>query len=88
MCMSAQTSEATVTRRSPKYRLRVEEFDRLTIAKGWYTDVARARAIGVSHTTVGRMRKPNATAGDPFIRATLAKLEVEFDTLFFERQPA
>lgn len=82
--MSAHTDVAPVVRRSPQVWLRVEEFDRLTINRGWYTDSARARALGVSHPTVGRLRA-GGRPGSKFIAAALDKLNVPFDTLFERR---
>lgn len=81
MCMSAHTDVAP----APEVWLRVTEFDRLTRAKGWPTDLAVARALGVSHTTVGRLRTGGQQPSSKFIAAALDKLGVPFDALFERR---
>jgi transcriptional regulator with XRE-family HTH domain len=78
MCMSAHTDVASAQRRAPEVWLRVGEFDRLTAAKV-------ARALGVSHTTVGRLRGGGQQPSSKFIAAALDKLNVSFDALFERR---
>lgn len=87
--MSAQAQEAPAPASETKVWLRLEEFDRLTTARGWGNDLARARALGVSHTTVGRLRDTDNPGhpGSKFIAATLAALGCPFDAVF-ERRPA
>lgn len=83
--MSAHTDVAPAPSRAPEVWLRVGEFDRLTAAKGWGTDLAVARELGVSHTTVGRLRSGGQQPGGKFIAAALDKLNVPFDALFERR---
>lgn len=83
--MSAHTDVAAAQRRAPEVWLRVSEFDRLTAAKGWGTDLAVARELGVSHTTVGRLRGGGQQPSSKFIAAALDKLNVSFDALFERR---
>jgi transcriptional regulator with XRE-family HTH domain len=85
--MTAHTDVAPAKGRAPEVWLRVGEFDRLTRAKGWYTDLAVAQVLGVSHTTVGRLRNiedPSQPSGR-FIAAALDKLNVPFDAIFERR---
>ncbi|MEU8264945.1 helix-turn-helix transcriptional regulator [Micromonospora sp. NPDC048999] len=62
--------------------LRVEEFDRITERMGYSNDAERAKAIGVSHTTISRLRSGKIRPGGRFIAATLATLGVPFETVF------
>lgn len=89
--MSTQAEQATEAEQAPDVFLRLDVFDRLTRERGWTNDLARARALGVSHTTVGRLRPDPGCADSPkspggrFIGAALRALDVEFDVLFERR---
>jgi len=81
--------------RGSRYRLRIDEFDRLTAARGWSTDTLRAEAIGVSKSTIHRLRRGAQKATDPdgsqpgarFIDLATAALGVPVEFLF-EREEA
>lgn len=67
-------------------------FDQLTELKGWTTDVQRAAGIGVSHTTIGRIRGGLTKPGQVFITKTMAALAdlpmpVKLDELFPSNTP-
>lgn len=82
--MSAQTQNAPAPTGRTKVYLRVKEFDRLTGARGWTTDLACAQEMKVHHTTVGRVRK-GGRAGGEFIGAALEALRVPFEAIFERR---
>lgn len=64
------------------YRLNIDRFEQLTDARGWTTDIKRARGIGVSHTTISRIRSGEYAPGLRFIGLATAKLDVDIDDLF------
>jgi hypothetical protein len=64
--------------------LKVEAFDRITGDRGLKSDNAKAKHLGVSHTTIGRLRAGGA-AGGRFIALALDRLAVPFESIF-ERQ--
>jgi transcriptional regulator with XRE-family HTH domain len=78
-------SERTPTTAAGAVALRVEEFDRITRRMGYSNDAERAKAIGVSHTTISRLRSGKLRPGGRFIAATLAALNVRFEDIFERR---
>lgn len=80
-------SERTPTKAAGAVALRVEEFDRITRRMGYSNDAERAKAIGVSHTTISRLRSGKLRPGGRFIAATLCALNVPFEDVF-ERKAA
>lgn len=65
-----------------RYRLNIEKFELLTKVKGWTNDLQRAQGIGVSHTTIGRLRRNEINPGLRFIGQATAALGVDIDDLF------
>lgn len=74
-----------VSKQSPpslQYRLDFDKFDELTEQRGWLNDSQRARGIGVSHTTIGRLRRGKLRPGLHFIGQATKELGVEIEELF------
>lgn len=65
-----------------QYRLNFEKFELLTKARGWTNDYQRAHGIGVSHTTIGRLRRGELNPGLHFIGIATSALGVDIDDLF------
>jgi len=59
----------------------MDAFTRITAAKGYTTDLARARALGMSHTVISRLRSGQNNPGAKFISRTLA-LGINYDDVF------
>ncbi|MBC9001316.1 helix-turn-helix domain-containing protein [Micromonospora aurantiaca (nom. illeg.)] len=81
-------SERTATPQAPPtgaVQLRVAEFDRITEKLGLSNDTERAKAIGVSHTTISRLRSGKLRPGGKFIALTLTALNVRFEDVFERR---
>lgn len=64
----------------PTIRLRTGQFDRYSRARGLTSAHARAKFIGIHHSTVRRIEKDNVVPGERFIAAVLCA----FDDLRFE----
>lgn len=82
VCMDASAAPIT---------LNLQRFDELTAARGWTTDVQRAAGIGVSHTTLSRIRRGQLRPGTRFIAKAVEALGVEYSELFIRdttSQPA
>ncbi|MCY1141346.1 helix-turn-helix transcriptional regulator [Actinoplanes sp. Pm04-4] len=62
--------------------LRLDRFDELTAQKGWMTDQQKAAGVGVSHTTLGRIRRGLSQPGARFIANTTNALGVAVEDLF------
>ncbi|MGC5019054.1 hypothetical protein [Micromonospora sp. DT47] len=77
-----------MTRNPLQYRLRTDRFDELTTAKGWRDDLQRATNIGVSHSTISRIRARKMRPGLRFIGLATAALGVHIDELFEIEQEA
>lgn len=64
-------------------RLRLAEFDDHCTSLGLDTDTARANAIGVKHSTVGRIWVGEIAPGERFIAGVLAAFpDKKFEDLF------
>jgi hypothetical protein len=70
---------------SPK--LRLDEFDRLTLLRGWKTDAERCLAIGISQAHMSRIRRGEINPGGAFIHQVMKKLEVPYPVLFVDPEP-
>lgn len=66
----------------PTPRLNVQEFDRLTGLRGWTTDVQRAASMGMTSSTISRIRSGENRPSSAFIDAALRVLGVEYSALF------
>lgn len=67
-----------------------ELFDQLTAGKGWLNDHQRAAGIGVSHSTLSRLRGGQMKPGAVFIAKTmdaLSRFGVHVHELFPSNQP-
>jgi len=64
------------------YTLNLQRFDALTAERGWTNDLQRATGIGVSHTTLGRIRRGVIKPGTRFIARATAALGVPVEQLF------
>jgi transcriptional regulator with XRE-family HTH domain len=73
--MSMHVSDAS-------YTLNLERFDALTAERGWTNDQQRAANIGVSHTTLGRIRRGLIRPGARFIAQATRTLDVPVEQLF------
>lgn len=62
--------------------LRVDEFDRLTTARGWTTDAERARQIGVTQVAIHYLRAHKRAAGSKVIHKMLTALQAPYASLF------
>ncbi|BAL85497.1 hypothetical protein AMIS_2770 [Actinoplanes missouriensis 431] len=69
------------------FALNLARFDELTGHRGWKTDQQRAAGIGVSHTTLGRIRRGHIKPGTRFIAAATTALNTNVEYLF-ERNEA
>lgn len=64
-------------------RLRTGQYRKFAALKGWATDDAASKAIGVDPATLSRVLKGRSAPGGRFIAAILLALpEVEFADLF------
>lgn len=64
-------------------RLRVGEFKKFCLARGWVTETACAAGIGVAGSTLNRILSGKTRPGTAFIAAVLAAFPaLEFDHLF------
>lgn len=72
---------------SLRYRLRLDRFDEHTARRGWTSDAQRAKGIGVSHTTIGRIRRGQMSPGLHFIGRVTAALGVDVAEVFEEIRP-
>jgi transcriptional regulator with XRE-family HTH domain len=79
---------ACVTTQALEYRLNFAKFELLTKARGWTNDLQRARGIGVSHSTIGRLRRGDMKPGLYFIGRATAALGVDIEDLFDRVGPA
>jgi transcriptional regulator with XRE-family HTH domain len=61
--------------------LRLDEFDAMTTERGWATDKERADGLGVSQSTISKLRSGTANPGATFIAACLK----EFGPLAYAR---
>lgn len=68
----------------PTIRLRTRQFDEIAEHKGWDSDAAAGRAIGVDGATVWRVRRGIANPGERFIAGLLLAVRPSwrFDDLF------
>ena len=64
------------------FALRLDRFEELTANRGWTTDQQRAAGLGVSHTTLGRIRRGKTRPGARFIASATAVLGVQVEDLF------
>lgn len=67
---------------SSRVMLRVEEFDRLTSARGWTTDVERARQIGITQAALSYLRAHKRAAGAKVIHKMLTAIQAPYASLF------
>jgi len=63
-------------------RIRLDEFDRLTSALGWTNDASRARNIGISPSTLTRLRAGEQHASAQLIHLVLTALQAPYASLF------
>lgn len=64
-------------------QLRTGQYRKFAALKGWRTDDAASRAIGIDPATLSRVLKGRAAPGGRFIAGVLAALpEVDFADLF------
>ncbi|MBG0560695.1 helix-turn-helix domain-containing protein [Actinoplanes aureus] len=70
------------------FALRLERFDELTANKGWKTDQQRAAGLGISHTTLGRIRRGITKPGTRFIASATTALDVSVEDLFTPTEAA
>jgi hypothetical protein len=76
----AHTEEVSV---SASIALRTGQYRKFAALKGWKTDDAASRAIGIDPATLSRVLKGRSAPGGRFIAGVLAALpEVEFADLF------
>lgn len=68
--------------------LRVDEFDRLTTARGWDNDQRRAAEIGVAPSSLSRVRTGEYEPSARFIHKVLTALKAPYDALFEARDEA
>jgi transcriptional regulator with XRE-family HTH domain len=64
------------------FALNLARFDELTGNRGWKTDQQRAAGIGVSHTTLGRIRRGLTKPGTRFIASATSTLNTSVEDLF------
>jgi len=64
-------------------RLRTRQFRKFAALKGWRSDEAASRALGVNPATLSRVLRGKTAPGERFIAATLAAFpEMDFADLF------
>ena len=68
------------------FALKLDLFDELTAGRGWTTDQQRAAGIGVSHTTLGRIRRGLIKPGTRFISSATTALGVKVEDLFTQSE--
>jgi transcriptional regulator with XRE-family HTH domain len=61
--------------------LRLDEFDAMTTERGWATDKERAEGLGLSQSTISKVRSGTASPGVAFIDACVKA----FGPLAYER---
>lgn len=66
-------------------KLRLDEFDRLTRERGWKDDARRAEGLGVSASTISRIRSGDSNPGARFVDRCLATFGPLAYDLLFER---
>ena len=67
--------------------LRKSEFLRLAAGQGLLTPLAIARALKMSHTTVGRVLNGDCAPGTAFIARSMHLFGVAFEALFEAQSP-
>lgn len=65
-----------------RVRVRVDALDKIATCRGLRSRYAIAKCLGVSQSTVGRVLAGEQLPGNPFIAATLHRLDVSFDEVF------
>ena len=87
MCVIPHASPTDTEASQPKtvVAMRFEVFDALCNARGLDQDLKRARALGISHTTLSRLRSGHTSAGGKVIRRAIELLGVPYAALFEER---
>lgn len=65
--------------------MRFDIFDALCTARGLNNDLQRARALGISHPHLGRIRSGHTGVGPKFIDAALSLLGCRFEDVFERR---
>jgi transcriptional regulator with XRE-family HTH domain len=65
--------------------LRIDEFDRLTTARGWDSDAKRSAAMGFAQSTLSRVRTGEYEPSARFIHKVLTTLKAPYDALFEAR---
>jgi hypothetical protein len=68
----------------PAIQLRLEEFDRITTARGWDTDAKRCRELDISQTTLSLLRSGGQNVGSRVIHRIMSRLEAPYLALFEE----
>ena len=56
------------------YRLRPGVWQRIADEQGWETNLAAARALGMSHTQIGRVLAGETSPGERFMAAVMSAL--------------
>jgi hypothetical protein len=70
-------------------KLRLAEFDALTIERGWKEDKDRAAGLGISQSLMSRIRSGEVNPGAKFIDACVAAFgPLAYDRLFERFQDA
>lgn len=87
MCVIPHASPHEIEATEPRtvVVMRFEVFDALCNARGLDQDLKRARALGISHTTLSRIRSGHRSAGGKVIRRAIELLGVPYAALFEER---
>lgn len=83
-----QSTVLHVLEHDPGFALKLARFDELTALRGWTTDQQRAAGLGVSHTTLGRIRRGLNKPGARFIGAATTVLDVPVEDLFDREEDA
>jgi hypothetical protein len=65
--------------------MKTDVFDELCTARGWVNEHQRALNLGVSHTTLRRLRVDGGNPGGKLIAAALNTFGVTFEYLFERR---
>jgi transcriptional regulator with XRE-family HTH domain len=66
-------------------KLRIDKFDELTEARGWRDDKQRAEGLGVSQSTISRIRSGASNPGGMFVDRCMATFGPLAYDLLFER---